>query len=745
MYMESLKVLGSEISRANETILKQIQEDLDRKLKDIDQLCLELAWNPRVSSFVLEKTPISSDGYYNIYKMLHELRIYKATNEFIFDFYIYYKNSDVVLSSNSRLDSRRLYDIIHKNQSNTYDEWMEILRSKHSRDLMPVVIKKNYETYSNAIAYIRTIPMESPLESDACIIIVVDEEKLLEYIKNVPWANDGTVIVIDNSNNIIASTRPIQTKDFFKGSGLEGEKGLVHREINGERAEVSYISSMLSDWKYVSIIPTRVFWARMEYVHSLTIITIVLCFLIGGVVVYFLVKKNYNPVNKLIESLAKSAGTSFEKDYNEYRFINEAISSTIEEKEEVGRRLKQQRNAFRSNFLIRLLKGEIDDKIPIDESMASYEINFDSDYFAVLLFYIEDLDAFLPEDNKPGSSDRFKLAHFIITNVVEELLSRDNNCFTAELDGMLACIVNFRQDRLSSSREDITNALLEAKQFVGDKFHIKYATAVSYVHQSIAGIPIAYREAVEIMEYKVVLGYDNANFPDDIQNLHKKDYKYSYYYPLVVEQQLINCLKIGDDNGAKAIIDEVFKVNITDLTMTVDLARCLMFNLVSTLIKAREDIENIYGNRAIESTNPIESIINCETTKEMKKRIIDSIDVMCQFVKCNKKEPNNNLSDTVINFIESNFYDTNMNISMIANRFNMSPPYISRLFKEQTGEGLLDCISRVRMERAKEFMKNKELHIAEIARQVGYSDINTFIRVFKKYEGITPGRFKEII
>lgn len=42
-------------------------------------------------------------------------------------------------------------------------------------------------------------------------------------------------------------------------------------------------------------------------------------------------------------------------------------------------------------------------------------------------------------------------------------------------------------------------------------------------------------------------------------------------------------------------------------------------------------------------------------------------------------------------------------------------------------------------------MRTKPESVSEISRQIGYNDPATFIRVFKKYEGITPGKYKEII
>jgi YesN/AraC family two-component response regulator len=86
----------------------------------------------------------------------------------------------------------------------------------------------------------------------------------------------------------------------------------------------------------------------------------------------------------------------------------------------------------------------------------------------------------------------------------------------------------------------------------------------------------------------------------------------------------------------------------------------------------------------------------------------------------------------------------NLNVNAIGEHFELKGSYLSKLFKNQTGEGLLDCIHKCRIRQAKEMIEHKQESITEISRLVGYNDAATFIRVFKKYEGITPGKYKEI-
>jgi YesN/AraC family two-component response regulator len=128
----------------------------------------------------------------------------------------------------------------------------------------------------------------------------------------------------------------------------------------------------------------------------------------------------------------------------------------------------------------------------------------------------------------------------------------------------------------------------------------------------------------------------------------------------------------------------------------------------------------------------------------LEEQMVSILKHVCEFINRNKKSHNIRLRDDIIKYIEDNYHDINLSITMIADFFHMNPSYLSRFFKEQKGEGLLDFINRVRLERAKYLLQEETLSIVKVARKVGYFNCNTFIRVFKKYEGITPGRYKEI-
>jgi two-component system, response regulator YesN len=85
----------------------------------------------------------------------------------------------------------------------------------------------------------------------------------------------------------------------------------------------------------------------------------------------------------------------------------------------------------------------------------------------------------------------------------------------------------------------------------------------------------------------------------------------------------------------------------------------------------------------------------------------------------------------------------NITIEKIAREVSMNPTYFCKYFKSQTGETILDYVTRSRISRAKELLLTSDLLIYDIAKQVGYADSKYFSKLFKRYFGEVPTKFKE--
>jgi two-component system response regulator YesN len=79
----------------------------------------------------------------------------------------------------------------------------------------------------------------------------------------------------------------------------------------------------------------------------------------------------------------------------------------------------------------------------------------------------------------------------------------------------------------------------------------------------------------------------------------------------------------------------------------------------------------------------------------------------------------------------------------LSERFHYSASYLSALFKKETGKGFLEYLVDCRMQRAKHLLLDPSLRIADIARQVGYTNAKAFSMAFRKAYSITPTAYRE--
>lgn len=95
-------------------------------------------------------------------------------------------------------------------------------------------------------------------------------------------------------------------------------------------------------------------------------------------------------------------------------------------------------------------------------------------------------------------------------------------------------------------------------------------------------------------------------------------------------------------------------------------------------------------------------------------------------------------------YIHRNYHDYQLTLKSIAGHFYRNPSYLSRIFKQETGSSLIEYITRIRMEEAQLLLRNTDLKNYEVAEKVGIMDANYFAVCFRKFCGITPGKYRQL-
>lgn len=145
------------------------------------------------------------------------------------------------------------------------------------------------------------------------------------------------------------------------------------------------------------------------------------------------------------------------------------------------------------------------------------------------------------------------------------------------------------------------------------------------------------------------------------------------------------------------------------------------YSLSDRLIMLADDaasIENIHEihNKTIEEF--------CNTMYNIKLRGVYSLQVLKS-----------------IDFIKSHIYEKFM-ISDVADYLGLSIPYLSRIFKSETGENISEYIIKRKIEIALIMLKYSDKSITDISCNLNFSSQSYFTKVFRKYTGMTPKEYK---
>mgnify|MGYP000393078014 FL=1 len=98
--------------------------------------------------------------------------------------------------------------------------------------------------------------------------------------------------------------------------------------------------------------------------------------------------------------------------------------------------------------------------------------------------------------------------------------------------------------------------------------------------------------------------------------------------------------------------------------------------------------------------------------------------------------------ETIKTFIQEHYTDPLFSLQLIADHHHVSNSYLSWFFKQKTGITVLDYTTKLKMELATQLLQ-EDRNLQDIALQVGYVNVSSFIRRFKQTMGMTPGEYKK--
>jgi len=129
--------------------------------------------------------------------------------------------------------------------------------------------------------------------------------------------------------------------------------------------------------------------------------------------------------------------------------------------------------------------------------------------------------------------------------------------------------------------------------------------------------------------------------------------------------------------------------------------------------------------------------------KEALRFLAETGEILCEFAGTKQEQRTVEIIGRIQQYVRDNLH-RQLSLTVIAETFYLNPSYLSRLYKQRTGKGLLEFINETRIMRAMELLRQPNLKVNEIAIAVGLESAAYFTRLFKKVTGLTPQEYREL-
>ncbi len=473
-----------------------------------------------------------------------------------------------------------------------------------------------------------------------------------------------------------------QNDDMYVVSKTYNEvpyKCYVHFETSGSMAFVFFIEDSVE--------------LAFNDLMKMSVISLFILMIIGIVISIYITNQIYNPIAKLF-SMLPDADTS----KNEFQQIQNNMDYMEHE-------LTNQNDLLIRFSFAQMLHGE---ETKVNGLFESLTWNY------VVIALRLDSDVNVP---------------FNIASSFTRFLDENNLMSTSIIEGDY---VFFLVDGISS-RNDLANLLVTYKdQNEGDEYSI--SIFVSGNKNSRNEMNGAYRELLESIAYEDVLGnYGVLVYYDDIKRyLRSSDDKRVAH--LAVE--LYEAILFLNEEKMKDLILEIgtYEPNQYVMNYLKHLMIVAVYDAYKMHTMNNEDNGIALFTSKLEKLEytTIEPYINRiqPILKEIKEKTMGTIS-------------DEQLFEDIKAYIEDNYTDHNLSAGIICDKFAINPTYLTRLFNKYMDCGYLDFLQTLRIDEVKKLLVDTDMSIHEIAEHVGYSNVLSLSRAFKRIMNMTPGVYRD--
>ncbi|MDF2927121.1 MAG: AraC family transcriptional regulator [Paenibacillaceae bacterium] len=694
---------GREAKNANQVYAQNVVKTFDSWLANIEQTVIrETSTNIQLQNFFNADLTDETYSHYLLYSRLRELFL---TVSGIDSFYLYRTSDDRVLS----------------------DSHMTTLE-----DFKDNAFIKQFMANPGQSAWFppRAYPQPSGITS----------QPVVSLTKGVPFgtASQGVIVInipLYSLQDMLAS---ISASDIHYAylTAAQGDLFIAGEKREGD--DLAAAASETTGWVLHSGLKNSKVGGLLSLLTNSWILVAVLIVLAGLALLFIVFRRNHRP----IEAISNRIQHYIMKDQHalqgdQFAFIESAVERLIQEsqlhEEQAAKewRLKK-RYLFRDLITGTQYIGQTEWK----QELSKLGLPLDNhSYLAILI----EMDHYAAFEEAYTEHDRL-LLKFALQSVVQELA--DQYSFAVWIDWLSRdrlCNLVFLDEQERDTLPDTLRMCEELRAWVEQ--YLKFTVTVGFgdTVQNLSSIPQSYEAAMQMLDVKASAGHNRVITHETIADKPA----YAIYDQLASIRTLSHHFRTGSrewETVYRAVFTSL-KTGFPTRKMIVELADYLLHQFTDELSGLSGDATAAWGALLPRLHDSVNSFSTVEELEERLYRDLNSF--FGEITQQREKHPQFHNLELFREYIEARLSDSNLSLNQISEHFELSPQHFSALFKELQGEKFVDYLIRVRMQKARVLLGSSNDSVQDIALQVGYTHSFSFIRVFKRITGFTPGEFRK--
>ncbi|MFX3634316.1 MAG: AraC family transcriptional regulator [Candidatus Pristimantibacillus sp.] len=711
-YYTSKSVMQEELSELQRQMLKLDMTVIDELVSESDNVAIQVALSDNVYKFLTSK---EQSSYRNITETYQLLSTLISNSKYIKSIYVYDLKRESFIAIPQGYSSSKL-TFIDSDWTSVASEFGERTTLIKKR-----MVPEGAGTKGSSITLFRKIMIQG--EFKGIVAVNLKNEELFAKL-NPPIMNNLNRMryIVDEHGELLysVSNYAFDREAVNRAMDVPREEEGGDITIQNRQLLINQLESPVTGWRYVSIVEQDSLLAKSKRVANVVLLVSIAALALGGATIYYINAAAFRPVRRLKQLFSKyDRKTNGPDGIDLERLAGELLTNHAH----LSQLVRESMSDASSKLLTDIYSGNLSGKRDVEEKWSRYFREWTDGPVTVAILSI---DRYV-EWSRTFTGGDHSLLKFAMANIVAELFEPQWRIVCADFGKDKTAIL--LQPRVEGLRCE--GSLAESLEVVSRLLKFSVSAGISNAQTDITKLKQSMLEAENALTYRLYKGCGQVITFQEVSG-HEVNEPPQYEHAL---NELISSIEAGNEQDsleAAGIMIDNIRSQYGYPSETV--------SFLQSAIERIEQLRPIADDSLCQTSIGLDTLQLEDITEELNSRVV----VLAQRFRRLTESKDFIMCHRMIDYLKQNLSEP-IGIPEISEAIGISSSLASQLFKQETGETIYNYLTRLRIERASELLLKTNDRISDIALLVGYQHENSFIRSFRKFKDITPGKYRDMM